>query len=323
MSYKKDPTQIRVPKLPPNPPPLPIVKPISENNTLSQVKQHESNITFHELNKKVNLAFDTTNIAALLDIEKEYGERLRYFVKLLDANNNLRAVFSINHPIEPIVQHGPMCGLVALAMAGSKLCKNRHFSVQDLLDYSKMANYTKHGEMFSAYQLADVAVECLNLDANVIELSSDIQYKLLHFILQGCMILVPYDKDKNHMPCSERGHHAHWGVITGFVFNSITEFGGFHDIVPDKMIPNVYHLKGTSLSEMELTQVDQSTIHVLIRHGKSKHLALWPLNLLLESNSNLKEVCPDMDPDLWIFPQEKEGLGNVLGSKLIVLKPNL
>lgn len=114
---------------------------------------------------------------------------------------------------------GPTCGMVALSMlfGGTP-------SADDLLNYARNQKYTNNGEMFSALWLSEA------LKANLIK-SRIKPDKVRSYIYDGnldsdfikmklmchSMLLVPYDADRNHAPCNQDGHKAHWCLICGFL----------------------------------------------------------------------------------------------------------
>lgn len=127
--------------------------------------------------------------------------------------------------VEPILQVGPTCGLVAASM----LMQGQP-SAEELLQQAIELDYSNNGEMFSAKWLLAILNQNLpvssacfrnqaNLNAYIADgnLSSEyIKEKLRHH----CMILVPYDSDKaNHSPCNNNGHKAHWCLVIGYLID--------------------------------------------------------------------------------------------------------
>uniref|UniRef100_A0A1A9WTU1 U6 snRNA-associated Sm-like protein LSm3 n=1 Tax=Glossina brevipalpis TaxID=37001 RepID=A0A1A9WTU1_9MUSC len=96
----------------------------------------------------------------------------------------------------------------------------------------------------------------------------------------------PYDTDFNHSPCLRFGHKSHWALIIGYLINDDDEF------------------------------------YVLARHGKTKNLAVWSLQALSDSNSNLMEFAQPnryLDCDFLLPPG---GIGGDLGlrERAIIVK---
>lgn len=114
---------------------------------------------------------------------------------------------------------GPTCGLCALSMlyGGTP-------SADDILVNAVDRRYSNNGEMFSAQWLLEVLKENLSSSAVKPEkirsyifdgpLDSDFIKDKLQ---QHCMLLVPYDADRNHSPCNQNGHKAHWCLICGYL----------------------------------------------------------------------------------------------------------
>ncbi|TPX71319.1 hypothetical protein CcCBS67573_g06227 [Chytriomyces confervae] len=183
-------------------------------------------------------------------------------------------------PVTPLLQKGPTCGLVALAMAISAFdqpaCINpdttdaapshtpnsQHVrptpidaseTAPQLLKVAQSLQYTWKGEMFSAEWLATIARH-QGISATVVEWRNSTQ--VAQHLLEGGLCLVAYDKDGNHEPCLKRGSKAHWALIHGFV------------AIQDSGVPG----------------------YLLCKHGKSLHQAVWSYNALFESCWNMERV---------------------------------
>lgn len=119
------------------------------------------------------------------------------------------------------------CGLSALSMAAELLQKQDNDGAicsmeetQELDNLLKMAQargFSYQGEMYSAENLAKLAKEFYGYEYLVtrtaFEDTSD--NFVISEVLKGNAVLIPYDADKNHEPCLENGHRAHWALITG------------------------------------------------------------------------------------------------------------
>lgn len=166
-------------------------------------------------------------------------------------------VICYNH-IQPILQDGPKCGLVALSMAST--LTRQPLSVEQLFWKAVNRGFSHHGEMFSVDNMAALAAETLQDSCQQVEvlnrgLGHDMTYILGH-LAHGAILLVPYDADANHAPCLRRGHKAHWAAVCGAV------------------------------------RLDSSAVYVVARQGKSRRLALWSYEELRLSNENLIELDP-------------------------------
>ncbi|CAH0400366.1 unnamed protein product [Chilo suppressalis] len=190
---------------------------------------------------------------------------------------------------DSILQVGPTCGLAALSM----LVKGE-VTAEEILDIAKLEGFSNNGEMFSCInmaKLADKVISLVELD-NVkctIRYGGLLSKETIDKMLEGAVLLVPYDADCNHSPCLKNGHTAHWALICGII---ITEDAGeFYDSYPEN-------------------------IYVISRHGKSRFLAAWNIQDLAKSNRNLWEFSPKRGVDglKYILPEGgiggKEGLRN-------------
>lgn len=90
--------------------------------------------------------------------------------------------------------------------------------------------YTNNGEMFSARNLLELLKSNLRISnvnsrnpesvrAYLYEGSLDSEF-IKSKLQDKCMILVPYDADRNHKPCNLNGHKAHWALVMGFLIDN-------------------------------------------------------------------------------------------------------
>ncbi|XP_055642273.1 actin maturation protease-like [Toxorhynchites rutilus septentrionalis] len=168
-------------------------------------------------------------------------------------------------------------------------------SAKTFLEMAIAKGYSNNGEMFSAQQLNDLFSIGLEDNRHLEE------YKpVIHTLVGGSMdeptvkiklrlgsiFLVPYDPDRNHTPCLNRGHKAHWALITGYLIDQFDDY------------------------------------YVFARHAKTRNLALWSLRDLALSNANLVEFCqPNGYPnEVFILPQGGIGGYNGLRCKFIMIE---
>ncbi|KMZ05432.1 UPF0692 protein CG33108 [Drosophila simulans] len=162
------------------------------------------------------------------------------------------------YSVNSIVQVGPTCGLVALSML-----LGGSPTADDLLKDAIDQEYTLNGELFSAQYLFKLTRKHMPGPAACQLHVGPLDCKKVKELLKagGCL-LVPYDADVNHAPCVKNGHRAHWALIVGYLVDT------------------------------------QDRFYVLARHGKSRNLAVWPMDTLSHSNENLKEFAqPKGYPD--------------------------
>ena len=109
-----------------------------------------------------------------------------------------------------------MCGLVSLVVGAEVL--GLDVTTELLLETGRSRGFTLQGEMFSAFSLAELAREMLEVEARVeaAELLLDTSW-LLELLQSGGLVVLPYDCQPDSSVCLAGGHRAHWGVVTGFL----------------------------------------------------------------------------------------------------------
>ncbi|XP_062536244.1 actin maturation protease [Armigeres subalbatus] len=192
--------------------------------------------------------------------------------------------------VTPILQVGPTCGLTALSMLFEGAPSTKTF-----LELAIARGYSNNGEMFSTNQLNDLFAIGLEENRHLVEYKP-VQHNVIAGWMDepsiqvqlrcGSIFLVPYDPDRDHTPCLNRGHKAHWALIIGYLIDDFNDF------------------------------------YVFARHGKTKNLALWLLRDLARSNANLEEFCqPIGHPDeKFILPEGGIGGRNGLRCKFIMIE---
>ncbi|VDK88645.1 unnamed protein product [Litomosoides sigmodontis] len=196
--------------------------------------------------------------------------RQRILSVLNDCSKNVvsRGAVAFIKNVEPILQNGPQCGLVALQMA-VKAHGLPYRNMDEIFQYAKRKGYTNHGEIFSADWLADIAASLWPmLDVAVENVPSTTQMEQL--VQENALLLVPYDCDKNHQPSNRGGHSAHWCLVIGF-------------LCPVKELETI------AWNTISAHTCSKAT-HVFCVHGKSRHIAVWNYSQLVASNLNLREA---------------------------------
>ena len=87
--------------------------------------------------------------------------------------------------------------------------------LESLLKMAQSKRFSCQGEMYSAENLAKLAKEFYGVECLVKSDGFEDDNFVISEVLKGHAVLVPYDADKNHEPCLENGHRAHWTLITG------------------------------------------------------------------------------------------------------------
>lgn len=98
-----------------------------------------------------------------------------------------------------IIQNGPQCGLVALAMIKNETDKD---TVKELMKLAIQKNYTYNGEIFSAQDMCDLAKEALPNRTVELYNGNLNDNKIKEFILNNGVMLVPYPLERNLSKCS-------------------------------------------------------------------------------------------------------------------------
>lgn len=219
---------------------------------------------------------------------------------------------SYYNPVIPIIQSGPLCGLVAVSMA-SQLVSKHEVSTEQLLQNAITLGYTKQGEMFSACIISGLIKSLSDIKFNSEVVCKWDEKQMIQYLLQGDLLLVPYDADKNHSPCLKMGHKAHWMLITGF-FAAVDSADTFSDMTEfeddkDSQYASLYHIKPSNRTSFNvLKQLQSKTdaireILPLAHHGKSKFVGAWTLTELYNSNHQLKEIGPKRTEEEFILPE--------------------
>ena len=207
------------------------------------------------------------------------------------------------HASPAVRQQGPSCGVVGAAL-GAAVVRRRTAADGDgaaaidadavaLLACAREKGWSREGEAFDASQLAqcatdvfpDIQVECV-----VKPLHED---DVVALLAGGAVVLVAYDADKDHTPRQTRGANAHWALVVGCVGSDLGE--------PDVAEPGLV---------VPLPFLRVSELCVLVRHGKTTHLGLWPFSRLAASNAQLSDGST-IDRERYVVPADlREHLAN-------------
>lgn len=276
-------------------------------------------------------------MAGSSEIERLVG----LLVKDQGSHGEEQSVVTYCQDISPVIQKGPMCGLVGLTMAAQLLLKGiakPHHTTEgihpeNILEYAAQNGLSKRGEMFSTSSMKKIIVDHLHLQAQVVmtESHNALQELVIQTVSGEKAVLVPYDADKNHTPCLAQGHCAHWCLLVGvcLVVRSnemdapLTQklleccqrtSNNAHYVVGETGAEEFIKLLKKTFDQKNLKEsLDDNLIYVFTRHGKTSHLGLWSLRDLIRSNGNLVEVDPRRsDPMEYVIPKGglEEGLRN-------------
>ncbi|KAJ1105603.1 hypothetical protein NDU88_003008 [Pleurodeles waltl] len=222
-------------------------------------------------------------------------------------------------PVPSLIQEGPQCGLVALWMAGALLKLEEAVPLDTMVRVARERGYTAQGEMFSADSMALLAREVYHCGAELLSdgMAGLNRRKILCHLTSGYPVLVPYDEDCNHEPCSRGGHRAHWAVLSGVVLGLLCNTGsklfledpdmpGFFHPYPDSPCPPDHEVK---------------EVFLLAKQGKSQRSQLWNYTQVCGSNLQLLDLDPKRASDGKTYVLPEGGVKAGLCGKVVLLHP--
>uniref|UniRef100_A0A023GFC5 Actin maturation protease n=1 Tax=Amblyomma triste TaxID=251400 RepID=A0A023GFC5_AMBTT len=165
-----------------------------------------------------------------------------------------------------------------------------------------------------------LAEECLQKCSLEIVSKEHRQMEIVRNLLRGKPVLIPYDSDGNFEPCLKRGRTAHWAVLHGIclVLRPSSLKGGLECLSQlDLQCQKILHV-GNSTPEEAITEFVKlagsrdAVVYVYASQGKSRHAALWELDILLDSNENLADFTQKHDVSEFVLPDSGvvQGLSN-------------
>lgn len=281
-----------------------------------------------------------------LDLDSELNRIVGYVISEHNSpTGEMKVVVTSVHNVSPVLQCGPMCGLVSITMAGQLLRGRRRkmtsvskdtcnleskLHPENVLHYAKQEGLSKQGEMFSVDAMSKIIMNYLLWKAQVLDTESkdwSLEEMVVEVLLGRSVALVPYDADRNHSPCLARGHRAHWCLLVGVcvVLDSLHPVlkhcrpcqgcSSHYTIRPEELS---HHLKVCFNQHPLKRFLDHNQIYIFARQGKSAHLGLWSLRDLMESNGNLQEVDPQRSNPLeYVIPDG--GLNKGLKNKILLM----
>nr|XP_022333801.1 UPF0692 protein C19orf54 homolog [Crassostrea virginica] len=253
-------------------------------------------------------------------IKEQLRKKLKVTIEKDIPNLPSKILLSSNFFVNPIMQDGPCCGVVALAMA-SQMLSNKEITAPHVLQSSQNLGLSLQGELFSAYDMAKLAEEMLGCTSAVLDMrDSNSKDILLKHLASNHPVLVPYDGDANNSPCLKNGHKAHWALLTGFLVSLEKSIKLDNEgITGDTELHSLHHLTPAKSRELNNQIRAASDVFVYGVQGKSRNIGLWSLQSLLASNANLEEVDPrrEIETGQFIIPQE--GIQRALCNRVVIL----
>ena len=227
-----------------------------------------------------------------------------------------------SNPTSPMLQEGPQCGLVSLTIAINAINKNQqHQSVSKVFQLARERGFSNLGEIFSVDSMASLAEELLpECKVSIVE-SSKLEETvwLVDALLDGSLMLVPYDCTPDHSPGLAGGQKAHWALVTGFLLPcSNTTRLPSSTSTPLPGCPNFYELSNTATLPSQA--VNSQDVMVVARQSKSVMLGLWSARHLALSCRNLRQAASKRLDGSYVLPEG--GSLQKLCGRIVILSKN-
>lgn len=153
----------------------------------------------------------------------------------------------------------------------------------------------------------------------------DRRAEVVGHLICGKPVLIPYDSDGNFEPCLKSGHTAHWAVLHGVCLivnpSCLVEAPLGSLLEQDLECTRMYHVRDdlpeVGLSEAVPWALGAEAVFVCGSQGKSRHVGLWDLELLLDSNRNLASIGPRHDASKFVVPDG--GVAEGLSGQVLLL----
>lgn len=178
--------------------------------------------------------------------------------------------------------------------------------VNTLLEAAQAQGITSHGEMFRCDAMARLASSVITgLEATVRRDVLSCTSTFSQILMQGDLILVPYDAERNYMPGHRGGHKAHWGVVCGCLIQCPSL--PLHSTRPAKLdshIDHLWHLRPRSRSGAPFASRsrDGSVAPATPTLPESPRLAHRTSELATRTSDvpwREASACRSTDPDTW------------------------
>ena len=227
-----------------------------------------------------------------------------------------------SNPTSPMLQEGPQCGLVSLTIAINAINKHQqHQSVSPVFQLARERGFTNLGEIFSVDSMASLAEELLpECKVSIVE-SSKLEETvwLVDALLDGSLMLLPYDCKPDHSPGLAGGQKAHWALVTGFLLPcSNTTRLPSSSSTPLPGCPNFYELSNTATLPSQM--VNSQDMMLVARQSKSVLLGLWSARHLALSCRNLQQAASKRLDGSYVLPEG--GSLQKLCGRIVILSKN-
>lgn len=176
-------------------------------------------------------------------------------------------------------------------MAGQFLDPDNEIDVNGIQEKAVQLQFTRHGEMFSAKNMATLAENTFLCDAEKVKadaILTNLESLLDILCIQERLMLVPYDSDADQWPCMKQGTKAHWGLIFGLALmmpakNKALKAAEYLDGYTSHLKPPL----SSAAKKAILDDASEIRFLLMLRQSKSKRIFLFNPKMLAESNNNL------------------------------------
>ncbi|XP_041851837.1 UPF0692 protein C19orf54 homolog isoform X2 [Melanotaenia boesemani] len=225
----------------------------------------------------------------------------------------------MNSYVPSLIQDGPQCGLVALWMAAHLRQPQLSINMDAVVQTAMSKGYTAQGEMFSAYNMTLLAEDVCGCKAELLSggLSGSNGAAMITHLWGGQPVLVPYDEDCNHEPCQRGGHRAHWAVASGVLLGLDQGIVSSAHTQADPTLPWLDLATDSCPCPVGSSAVRE--VYILAKQGKSLRYQLWSLDLVAESNEQLRTMDPQRANDGTQYVVPEGGVEAGLAGQVVLL----
>lgn len=261
----------------PPPPPLPVCAPATHSGPTQKKKLYQTIAS-----SRTPVEGDYTEARTLL------GQRESSF------RTDLQWIL-VNTYVPSLIQDGPQCGLVALWMAAQLRQPQMDINMDTVTQTAADRGYTAQGEMFSAQNMALLAEEVCCCKAELLSggLQDENAATIIKHLWHRQPVLIPYDEDFNHAPCTRSGQRAHWAVASGILLGFDQGSLSSQHARPDESL-SWLHVPNDACP-CPINDAPPREVHILAKQGKSLRYQIWSLDCVAESNNQLRMMDPQKE----------------------------
>ncbi|KAH3764286.1 sel1 repeat family protein [Pelomyxa schiedti] len=237
-----------------------------------------------------------------------------------DVDVDLACAVVHNLEVTGLRQQGFQCGLTALVMcadyarnSGSSLRREPtsfESESNELVQLAITHGFSKQGEIFDSYHLAQLGCEYYGFDSYVVSPTAKL---IIDSLLLGNPVLIAYDVDKNDSPTTADMRKHHWALVKGFIspltLDGIAKIQStpLEHLERDNTHPGFIFTTGPRTSVLDPGlhfSTDPQCVSVIALQGRSNLERVWSLSALLQSNSGI--LLPHEErrkTGQWVIPE--------------------